>query len=56
MGIKIRVLFIGYQIVYFQEEELTYIKEQEQKLNSLFQSTDTIENETVHTENALEER
>lgn len=49
-------IFIVYKIVHFQEKELTYIKQQEKKLNALFHSTDTIENEIVHTENALEER
>lgn len=32
------------------------MQEQKQKFQLLLQSTDTIENEIIHTENALEER
>ncbi|KAG2204365.1 hypothetical protein INT47_009407 [Mucor saturninus] len=40
----------------FQEKERSYEQIQQQKFQTLLQSTNTIENEILHTENALEER
>ncbi|KAI7865054.1 uncharacterized protein EV154DRAFT_533634 [Mucor mucedo] len=40
----------------FQEKERSYKQIQQQKFQTLLQSTNTIENEILHTENALEER